>query len=250
MSELIEGLQRAEAGLRGGSLSLEALDNAASDARDLYERLIVVRHRAREQALGRPAAEAKPEAPLKKGAASPSAENTSEPVIVEARPAAPVSAAPKVEAATMPPAPAAVPGPIRLNIRPSEQRDGEEAVAEAEPPVMKTAAEYLKEAQSAKAGAAQPAAAKAAESVAEKLERARIADLSKAITLSDKFWFTKELFGGDSKAYEVGVSLLNSAKDEGEAMSFLRDELLSKLKSPPDAEALGAFTELIERRFA
>jgi hypothetical protein len=247
MSDLIDGLKRAEAGLRGGSLSLEALDSASADARELYERLIVLRHKAREHTLGKPAQEAKPAVAEKKQAAPPpSANATSEPVIVEAKPSAPVSAAPKPEA----PAAPATPTPIRLNIRPSEQREAEEAMAEAEPSVMKTAAEYLKEAQASKGVTAQPSAIKMAESVAEKLERAKITDLAKAITLSDKFWFIKELFGGDAKAYEVGVSLLNSAKDHAEAKSFLNEELLTKLKNPPDAEALEAFSELIERRFA
>lgn len=245
MSDLIDGLQRAEAGMRGGSLSLEALDNASADARELYERLIVLRHKAREHAIGKPALEAKPDAAGKKQSALPlEADRNPEPIILEAKPAAPVSTAPKPEAPTAP----ATPAPIRLNIRPSEQRQEEEA--EAEPSVMKTAAEYLKEAQAAKGATAQTSATKSAESVAEKLERAKITDLSKAITLSDKFWFIKELFGGDAKAYEVGVSLLNSAKDQAEAKSFLNDELLTKLKNPPDAEALEAFTELIERRFA
>lgn len=245
MSDLIDGLQRAEAGLRGGSLSLEALDDASTDARELYERLIVLRHKAREHSLGKPAPEAKPEAAGKRQSATAlEPDSTPGPVIVEAKPAAPVSTAQKPEA----PAATSTPAPIRLNIRPSERRQDEEG--EAEPSVMKTAAEYLKEAQAAKGATAQPSATKLAESVAEKLERTKISDLAKAITLSDKFWFIKELFGGDAKAYEVGVSLLNSAKDQAEAKSFLNEDLLTKLKNPPDAEALEAFSELIERRFA
>lgn len=251
MSALVDALRTAEEGLRKGTLPLTALDDAANDARELYERLIVLRHKAREatHAKPKPAPAPAPPATAKAEASallSPAAQEpaaTAKPVAAsEPRP----SETAKPEETKPSPAPPAA-APIRLNTRPAEPEP-----AEAEEPVhvMKTAAEYLKDAQAAKAQPAKAPAARPAESVAEKLERARIADLSKAISLSDKFWFTKELFAGDAKAYEVGVSLLNSAKDRDEAQGFLQEELLTKLKSPPDAEALEAFTELIERRFA
>lgn len=235
MSALVDALRKAEEGLRGGTLPLASLDAAANDARELYERLVVLRHKAREAAQGK----AKP------------APAPAPPPPAPAPPPQPERASPAPAAATPPPANApAAEAPIRLNTRPAEphQTTLEEVIEQEEAPVMKTAAEFLKEAQAAKA--APSTGSRTAESVAEKLERARIADLSKAISLSDKFWFTKELFAGDAKAYEVGVSLLNSANDLGEAKSFLADELLTKLKTPPDAEALDAFSELIERRFA
>lgn len=238
MNALVDGLRKAEEGLRGGALPLGALDAAVNDARELYERLVVLRHKAREAAQAKAAA----------GAAAPAPAPA--PALAAVAPASTTqSAAPKAA-----PAEPAAPPPIRLHTQPAAPRQTtlEEAITEKEEaePVMKTAAEYLKEAQAPAAAAPAPSAARSAESIAEKLERARIPDLAKAISLSDKFWFTKELFGGDAKAYEVGVSLLNSAKDMGEAKAFLKDELLAKLKAPPDAEALEAFTELIERRFA
>ncbi len=233
MSALVDALRKAEEGLRGGTLPLAALDEAASDARELYERLIVLRHKAREAAQ----AKARPAAPPPPAQAQPAAAREEKPA------AEPVAPPPVREAQPAAPGPEA---PIRLNTQPAAPRQTtlEEVIAQEEAPVMKTAAEYLKEAQAAKT------AMRSNESVAEKLERARITDLAKAISLSDKFWFTKELFGGDAKAYEVGVALLNSAKDLGEAKSFLQQELIAKLKSPPDPEALEAFSELIERRFA
>lgn len=238
MSVLVDGLRKAEEGLRGGALPLGALDAAVNDARELYERLVVLRHKAREAAQAKAAASAAAAAPA--SAPAPTAGAAASP---------PPTSAPKAAQAEP-----AAPAPIRLNTQPAAPRQTtlEEAIAEKEEaaPVMKTAAEYLKEAQATGAAAPVSSAARSAESIAEKLERARIPDLAKAISLSDKFWFTKELFGGDAKAYEVGVSLLNSAKDLGEAKAFLKDELLAKLKAPPDAEALEAFTELIERRFA
>lgn len=253
MSALVDALRTAEQGLRGGTLPLTALDDAANDARELYERLIVLRHKAREAAHAKPKPSTAPAPPVTAKAEAPvTASPTAQEPAASVKPVAaseprPSETAKPEEAKPAPALLAPAAAPIRLNTRPAEPEP-----AEAEEPVhvMKTAAEYLKEAQAAKAHPAKAPAARPAESVAEKLERARIADLSKAISLSDKFWFTKELFAGDAKAYEVGVSLLNSAKDRDEAQGFLQEDLLTKLKSPPDAEALEAFTELIERRFA
>ena len=48
MGELIHMLAAAEDDLEKGVLRLEGLDKACDDARELYERLVVLRHRARE----------------------------------------------------------------------------------------------------------------------------------------------------------------------------------------------------------
>ncbi len=223
MSVLIEELKGAEQAMSSGSMSLDALDAATVSARELYERLVVLRHKAREQAAAKPKvapAPPPPPAPAPKPAAA------------EKKPAAPSPAPPP------PPAPV-----IRLSTQPASRPEPAVAVEEKEEaPVMRTAAEFLKEALAAKA--------RTGETVGEKLENARIGDLARAITLSDKFWFTKEIFGGDAKAYEMGVSLLNSAKDRSDALAFLHDELIAKLKTPPDSAAVEAFTDLLHRRFA
>ncbi|MBK7945833.1 MAG: hypothetical protein IPJ85_11220 [Flavobacteriales bacterium] len=54
MSALVDALRTAEEGLRKGTLPLTALDDAANDARELYELLIVLRHKAREATHAKP----------------------------------------------------------------------------------------------------------------------------------------------------------------------------------------------------
>lgn len=211
MSALVEALRKAEEGLRIGNLSLDGLDRATDDAREFHERLVVLRHKAREQAQSRPVPQAAP----------------------AAEPVAPAQEAP-------PEAPAAA---IRLDTKPPDSRQTSliEAIAEKEEePVMKTAAEYLKDAASPK---------KAPESVAEKMGKAHINELGKAISLSHKFWFTAELFGGDAKAYEAGIARIDAATDLDSAQDYLDNEVLAKLKKAADPEALETFTELIQRRF-
>jgi len=207
MTALIASLQRAGEGLQSGSLGLDGLDRAVGDARELYERLVVLRHKARENAH------------LKAS-----------------------KAAPPLEPA---PAPAAPPTPsIRLDTRPADPR--QISLIEA---ITDTVEEKPQPPQPA-ASPAPPAAAKAPESLAERLEKARINDLGKAISVSHKFWFTAELFGGDKGAYESGIARLNAAADAQVAMAILEGELLAKLQKPPAPEALETFIELLQRRFA
>ncbi|MBK9175120.1 MAG: hypothetical protein IPM46_02050 [Flavobacteriales bacterium] len=231
MNALVESLRKAEDGLRIGTLGAEDLDQATVDARELYERLVVLRHKSRENLRGKakePAESSEPKATVTQPAAAPAM----------APPPPPV------------PAPKPAESTIRLDTRPQDPRQTSlvEAIAdeaEPEPPVMRTAAEYLKE-----AAAATATKAKAPETLAQKLEKARIPDLSKAISLSHKFWFTAELFGGDGKAYEQGIGKLNGAKDVKEAQTILESDVLATLKKPADPEAVETFTELLQRRFS
>ena len=48
MRDLVRALQQAEYGLRTGELALEDLDKACHNANALHERLVVIRHKARE----------------------------------------------------------------------------------------------------------------------------------------------------------------------------------------------------------
>ena len=51
MNELIRSLQQAMGRLGEGKLDLPELEQCAEDARALYERLVVLRHKAREAAV-------------------------------------------------------------------------------------------------------------------------------------------------------------------------------------------------------
>ena len=52
MNELIRSLQQAMGRLGEGKLGLPELEQCTEDARALYERLVVLRHKAREAAVG------------------------------------------------------------------------------------------------------------------------------------------------------------------------------------------------------
>ncbi|MEO8066414.1 MAG: hypothetical protein ABI599_01850 [Flavobacteriales bacterium] len=226
IGELASGIAADVRRLEEGKLPITELEELADSARELHERLIVLRHKARE---GKPV-----------------------PVPVPS----PAPVAPPAPAPVPAPAPAQEPQTIRLDTAP-KQTSLIDAIAETEVPGAKakapkppvaTAKSETQKMPPHSAVPTLPGAAKPVASVGAKLERAPIADLGKAVALSQKFWFVAELFGGDRGAYEHAVDQLNKAPGRAEAKVYLQEEVLQKLKTPPGEDVLAAFNELIERR--
>lgn len=221
MNELIRSLQQAMDRLQGGQLTLEELEQATGQAQALYERFVVLRHKAREAAVG---AVKQPESP------QPKAE---EPKAEEEEPS------------------------IRLDTRPPDispqQTSLIDAIAETES--LNAMAAEAKPTQAKPAQAPKPKAAKQDApgrpvTVADKLEHAPVADLRKAIALSQKFWFVAELFANDRKRYEEAIDALNAMTGLEEADTYLKTEVIAKLPTPPGEEVAATFTELLQRRYS
>lgn len=235
INELVKALSDAEQGMSAGTLSLEGLETACTDARELFERLVVLRHKAREARIGLTA-----EPPAKGPAPKPE------------------TPAPKAHEAE----------PLRLDTRPIEVSPRQTSLIEAiestekeldevEPAGTDEAAKVASKKEVVSKKMDDPpkdtpskATTKSAPSVAEKLEKARVEDLGKAISLSHKFWFVAELFNGDRINYEKSIEKLNHMADRNEAEVFVEKEVIAKLKKPADAEALATFTDLVQRRYA
>ena len=79
------------------------------------------------------------------------------------------------------------------------------------------------------------------------MEHTPISDLKKAITLNQRFQFSKELFKGNNQDYEVTIDRLNTTNRD-EAMRTL-DTLRSKYSWNNESAVAQDFTELVERRF-
>lgn len=192
MNELVASLQRALHELEAGRLDLAGLDHCTDEARALYERLVVLRHKAREAA------------------------------------AQTAPALPEREA-------------MRLDTRPDvplRQTSLIDAIAEADAPESQEPPKTVKEKPAKKQG-----------SLAERLEHAPVTDLQKAITLSQKFWFMAELFGGQKERYDRTITAINNAADLAAAQAIVQREVLEAAPKPPGEEVLGSFNELVERRF-
>ncbi len=84
------------------------------------------------------------------------------------------------------------------------------------------------------------------ESLAEKLEHHPISDLKRAITLNQRFQFSRELFKGNNQDYEMAIDKLNSAPRD-EAMKHL-ESLKGKYSWPEESPVTTDFVGLVERR--
>lgn len=232
MNDLVNALAKAETALANGALDLGGLETACADARELYERLVILRHKAREAAVQ--TAHIPPHRPE-----------------VAAPPDHTAVATPPI---TPPAAPVAEPAPMRLDTRPPEGAPRQVSLIEAieaseKLPEVTTALQEAAQAREPQQ-AASISPAQAPSSLAEKLEKASIPDLAKAISLSHKFWFVAELFNGDRITYDKAIDRLNAMGGLAEAEDFIQAEVLAKLNKPADPEALATFNELVKRRYA
>ncbi|MBL7938505.1 MAG: hypothetical protein JNL43_04020 [Flavobacteriales bacterium] len=227
IEELVAALADAQRGAGSGSLTREQLDAACDDARELYERLVVLRHKARETTAGN-----SPVPPVKEAVVKPVGSRSEEP---RSEPT-PVTAEQK---------------PLRLDTRPVEVSPRQTSLIEA---IESTELELPLKVEGPPAqtppGKKERAPGAKTPTLAERHEHSAVTDLGKAISLSHKFWFVAELFNGDRITYEKSIEKLNSFADHSEARAFVQAEVIAKLKKPADPEALSTFTDLVQRRYA
>ncbi len=86
------------------------------------------------------------------------------------------------------------------------------------------------------------------ESLNNKLEQAAIADLKRAISLNQRFQFSKELFKGNNQEYEVAIEKLNTTTRE-DALKQL-ETLRNKYQWNESSSIANDFVDLVERRYA
>jgi len=72
-----------------------------------------------------------------------------------------------------------------------------------------------------------------------------IDDIASAIGINDKFYFIRELFSGDSLAYQDTIKRLNNSGSLGEAMKILDESTV--MGSDPLAQS--AFVDVVRRKF-
>ena len=85
-----------------------------------------------------------------------------------------------------------------------------------------------------------------AETIAEKSEHQSISDLKKAISLNQRFQFSKELFKGNNQEYEVAIDKLN-ATSRDEAFKMI-DSLKGKYSWTEGSAVANDFIDLVNRR--
>ena len=84
------------------------------------------------------------------------------------------------------------------------------------------------------------------ETLAQQHTQAPITDLKIAITLNQRFQFSRELFKGNNQDYEVAIDLLNTSSKE-DALQYVKS-LESKYEWSNESTVVRDFRSLVERR--
>ena len=86
-------------------------------------------------------------------------------------------------------------------------------------------------------------------SLADKLGKQPIKDLTTAIGINEKFLFIEELFSGDADAFKAAISSLNTMESFDQASAYINEQLMGKYKWKPKGSVEKKLIGLIERRY-
>lgn len=260
INELVAALNGALLDMEQGRLGAQGLERTTEDARELYERLVVLRHKVREAraAMSAKAGAEKvvplPVVPEVVPEPTAKAEAPERPTMrLDTRPDVSPRQTSLIDAIAEHEEPVALkkstvaPAPLDSEKAPDRKAEEVAVVAPEPEPKPVDVMDAAPKIEVAKPASVPPT--KRGPSLADKMEHAPIADLGKAISLSQKFLFLAELFGGQSAVYEKAIDTINGYKALEEAKQFLDTEVIAKLKRSPDPEALSSFMDLVERRF-
>lgn len=75
-------------------------------------------------------------------------------------------------------------------------------------------------------------------------------NLREMIDLSERYVFTKELFGGDADYYDRAIRQLNQFESFADAQAFMDNELHNKYNWANKEQVKSQFARIVERRFA
>jgi hypothetical protein len=87
------------------------------------------------------------------------------------------------------------------------------------------------------------------ETLGDRLKMSPLADLKKAIGLNQKFQFINELFEGDADDYAESIEKLNTAGDMESAIEFFENQLAAKKDWEEDQPSVLDLRELVQRRY-
>lgn len=274
LSEIAGDLQKHIEMLESGQLATSQVELMADQARELYERLIVLRFRAYDKDVKN-----QPQAQVEEVAAPVA---TAPVFVVEEKTVAPIQEEVNTPASEEPIEEIhfEISSPVvEQTTEETEEEEEEESTPEtssfsfrvSEPVVAPNqvnlidAIEEIESTNEVEAPKVEPAqftsplfqsesvndrlskTVGAQETLAQKMEHTPIPDLKKAITLNQRFQFSKELFKGNNQDYEVTIDRLNTTNRD-EAMRTL-DTLRSKYSWSTESAVAQDFTELVERRF-
>ncbi len=243
LRELADSLKAKIADLQSGNLNRTEIEKLTDESRELYERLVVIRFKAYSS-------EVKGEELADQEEIAEIAEPVQQEIptvnfrLDEVKPEVPVqvSLIDVIEEVTQKEAPVQQVEPISF--------EEKENVATAHSPISdkpSSLSDYISvNAQKESLHDKLSKELNRPESLAHKLEHNPIPDLKRAISLNQRFQFSKELFKGNNQDYEVAIEKLNSSSRD-EAMAHL-DSLRNKYSWNSESVVAHDFVDLVERR--
>jgi hypothetical protein len=232
LKEIVSELKSQIEIIDSGKLSREEIENAAELGRELYERLVVLRHKAYDHLVK--GENNTPDEPAPIPFKIPEAKTEISPNQISLIDAIQEMAPETLEEK--------IPEPAAPAFKIPEVKQPENKPFQVQPPAVKPSPTVAAESIHEKLSRDIPKK----ESLAEKIEHAPIPDLKKAISINQRFQFSKELFKNNSQEYEVAIEKLNSTSRD-EALKML-DNLKSKFSWSDESEVVNDFRELVDRR--
>ncbi|NNE54754.1 MAG: hypothetical protein HKN32_01945 [Flavobacteriales bacterium] len=216
LTELVSELQKEIDKIHAGAQDAAQLTQLVDDARELYERLLIIRHKVYENL----SEESQEEVSIPFSIPSEDEDLVEEVAedLVEEQEADPDVVLPEDSIEEV------------EEMNDAKQTSLIDAIQEEEKSLVDQFAEDSEE-----------------QSLAERLERSPIDDLPKAIGLNQKFLFINELFAGDTETYDSAIQELNSCSDIGEALTKLKD--IQNGTTWENEAVASEFNELIQRRY-
>lgn len=246
--ELIQSLNQLALRINKGSVGLEEFEVTLRDARELYERLVILRYKAIEDrnlmgmSSSGSTSENEVEEPPQSTEEIPLAAKQISLIdsIEEIAREAPPAPEPK---APEPPKPVAKePGPPAEKVKDSAPEKKEPKKAEEPDKPKRSAVIPPPNVQEQKRD-------EMPDTLADKLGQSRINDLTVAIGLNQKFQFINELFDGDADAYRNAVKTLNHCDSLEEAKQLVKNEWMKPFNWDEEDSLTLTFLNLVERRY-
>lgn len=225
------------------------VDITLSYIRELYDAFLY-----EQQETARPATAAKKQAPPPMEAPPPVVAPPPAPVAVAPPPvAAPPPAPAPPPVAAPPPAPAPPPPPpVAPPVPPPPPEVAPAPAIVVPPPAPAPEPPAAKPSATVHAGAAEILFEyKEAKELSEKLSETPISDLKRAIALNDRLLLTRELFNGDSTAFDSALTALNGFAGFEQAKQYLLNNCIGAFDwlDKKRIEPAKSFIRLVRRRY-
>ncbi len=246
---LIEELSSRIAELEDGKLNVSDLESLSDNARELYERLLVLKHLAYEDLVKEKEAKKPEQIPFKIGKnknQAPIPENQTSLIDAIEEIDESVNDEPVVEE-------------IQTKIELEEELElpteeiKEEAIEEVHIPeetesIVEEPEEDLVVQEKVEEGQKDSSSIES-ESIVEKHSKTAISNLRSEINLNQKFQFINILFDGDNKLYDSTLQKLNEQNKLDEALSLYESTKVVDQENEDCEEVELMFKELLERRY-